>query len=148
MENRLLHDELGTYSEIPDIASRESQLARIRRVSMDKPTPRVSRPAWRGLTKQVNQALLGQFPDQIVRIVGKVTSLRGTEGTIDASGPVEVHLNSESNMREGKFVEIIGKIQSDLSVRTLTTINLEGNIDMSLVDQVIQLTHNHRELFY
>ena len=48
---------------------------------MSEATPRISAP------------YLEQFAHQTVRILGKVTQLRGESATIDASGQINVHLN-------------------------------------------------------
>ena len=39
---------------------------------------------------------LGERQDRAVRIVGKVTQLRGTQATIDSNGPVTVNLRKVS----------------------------------------------------
>lgn len=44
-------------------------------------------------TPRINAKYLENFKHQTVRILGKVTQLRGEEATIDASGPVNLHLN-------------------------------------------------------
>ena len=47
-------------------------------------------------TPRINATLLERFSGQTVRIVGKVTSLRGDMATIDASGSVDISLNRVS----------------------------------------------------
>lgn len=47
-------------------------------------------------TPRVNASILEQFTHRTVRILGKVTQLRGEEATIDAGGQINVHLNRVS----------------------------------------------------
>ena len=47
-------------------------------------------------TPRVNAKYLGSFTNQIVRILGRVVSLRGETATIDANGSITVHLNRVS----------------------------------------------------
>lgn len=44
-------------------------------------------------TPRINASYLDQFTHRTVRILGKVTQLRGEEATIDAGGQINVHLN-------------------------------------------------------
>ena len=44
-------------------------------------------------TPRITAAHLEQFSHQTVRIVGKVTALRGETATLDAQGPIEIALN-------------------------------------------------------
>ena len=44
-------------------------------------------------TPRINSQYLDSFTNQTVRILGKVTSLRGETATIDANGSVTIHLN-------------------------------------------------------
>lgn len=47
-------------------------------------------------TPRITAPYLEQFAHQTVRILGKVTQLRGEQATIDAGGSVELHLNRVS----------------------------------------------------
>ena len=44
-------------------------------------------------TPRINARYLDSFTNQTVRMLGRVTSLRGEMATIDANGNVNVHLN-------------------------------------------------------
>ena len=45
------------------------------------------------VTPRISASYLEAFANgQTIRIVGKVTQLRGTEATIDANGPITLHL--------------------------------------------------------
>lgn len=50
-------------------------------------------------TPRINAPYLEQFTHQTVRIVGKLTQLRGENATIDANGTVQVLLNRVSQSR-------------------------------------------------
>jgi replication factor A3 len=47
-------------------------------------------------TPRINARFLEQFSHQTVRIVGKVTSLRGETATLEAEGSVTIQLNRVS----------------------------------------------------
>ncbi|KAL8813398.1 MAG: hypothetical protein Q9223_000195 [Gallowayella weberi] len=44
-------------------------------------------------TPRINARYLESFTNSTVRILGRVTGLRGESATIDANGSVQVHLN-------------------------------------------------------
>ena len=54
--------------------------------TMSEATPRISAP------------YLEQFSHQTVRILGKVTQIRGEQASIDAGGNINVHLNRVSHI--------------------------------------------------
>lgn len=47
-------------------------------------------------TPRINARYLESFTNSTVRILGRVTSLRGESATIDANGSVQLHLNRVS----------------------------------------------------
>ena len=46
-----------------------------------------------GATPRVNSQYLEHFLNRTVRIVGKVTALHGESATLDAEGPITIHLD-------------------------------------------------------
>ena len=44
-------------------------------------------------TPRINARYLENFTNSTIRILGKVTSLRGDSATVDANGSIQVHLN-------------------------------------------------------
>jgi replication factor A3 len=52
-------------------------------------------------------------------LLGKVTQLRGDQATIDSEGVVTCQLNRDSHLTVGNAVEIVGKVNRDLSVKVL-----------------------------
>jgi len=101
-------------------------------------------------TPRINAQYLEQFSHRTVRIVGKVRQLRGEQATIDAGGQINVHLNRESHLQLNHAVEVIGKVQQDLSVRVLSSTDLgpEGSVDFAAIDAVVDATHRYHEIFY
>ena len=55
-------------------------------------------------TPRINAQYLDSFTNQAVRILGKVTSLRGETATIDANGSITIHLN---RVRFANFLSLL-----------------------------------------
>ncbi|KAK3061338.1 hypothetical protein LTS18_006480, partial [Coniosporium uncinatum] len=75
-------------------------------------------------TPRITAQYLENFSHQTVRILGKVTSLRGEQASIDAGGNVAIMLNRDAHIQLNHAVEIVGKVQNDLSVRVLASTDL------------------------
>ncbi|KAB2573832.1 putative ssdna binding protein ssb3 protein [Lasiodiplodia theobromae] len=103
---------------------------------MAEQTPRISAP------------YLEKFTHRTVRILGKVTQLRGEQATIDAGGSINLHLNRDAHLTLNNAVEVIGKVNSDLSVRVLTSTDFGSNIDFTAAEAVVDATHRYKEIFY
>ncbi|KAF2084614.1 replication factor A protein 3 [Saccharata proteae CBS 121410] len=99
-------------------------------------------------TPRITAQYLQQFQNQTVRILGKVTQLRGDQATIDAGGSINVHLNREAHLTMNNAAEIIGKVNNDLSVKVLTSTDFGSNIDFNAAMAVVEATHRHKEIFY
>lgn len=128
--------------------------------------------------------------------MGKVVQLRGDEASIDAGGQIVLHLNrvcvkdipvhsvfsilisllleawrsnigmQDSHLAVNHAVEIIGRVQDDLSIKVLNstdfgtdfgelnsalTINTSRRltcVDFSAAESVVDATHRYREIFY
>jgi replication factor A3 len=68
-------------------------------------------------TPRLTSQHLDHFTNKTVLILGKVTQLRGEQATIDADGAVTAHLNRDAHLTVGHAVEIVGKVNQDLSVK-------------------------------
>ncbi|PWZ01171.1 replication factor A protein 3 [Testicularia cyperi] len=107
---------------------------------MEKPIP------------MVNSSMLPQFRGQTVRVVGKVHKLTGQTLLLQTSdlGTVEVALNPDSEISGSQFVEVTGKV-SDSSdsdqIREFTTVNIGDDVDMTLVENVVQISTAFPALF-
>ncbi|KAF2278783.1 replication factor A protein 3 [Westerdykella ornata] len=104
---------------------------------MDAPqTPRILAPH------------LQQFQYRTVRMLGKVTALRGETAQIDAGGNVELVLNRDCHLALNHAVEIIGKVDAKLSVKVQAATDFGTNIDFDAANAVVDATHRYKEIFY
>ncbi|KAL8998289.1 MAG: hypothetical protein Q9169_002603 [Polycauliona sp. 2 TL-2023] len=99
-------------------------------------------------TPRINARYLESFTNSTVRILGKVTSLRGESATIDANGSVQLHLNRDAHLTLNSAVEVIGKVQPDLSVKVFQASDFGSNIDFNAVEAVVDATHRYKDIFY
>jgi replication factor A3 len=70
-------------------------------------------------TPRLTSPHLEHFTSRTIRLVGRVTQLRGETATLDSDGVVTAHLNRDAHLTVGNMVELVGKVNSDLSVRVL-----------------------------
>ncbi|KAJ6261876.1 hypothetical protein Dda_2675 [Drechslerella dactyloides] len=100
-------------------------------------------------TPRVNAPLLANFTTQTVRIAGKVIQIRGSTATIESQGTVAIQLDADTNVKtQGNVVEIIGKVNSDHSIKEFVSTDFGPDVDMAAVDAVVHATHTFREIFY
>ncbi|CAF9904092.1 MAG: hypothetical protein HETSPECPRED_003355 [Heterodermia speciosa] len=99
-------------------------------------------------TPRINAQYLENFMNQTVRILGKVVSLHGETATIDANGGITIHLNRDSHLALNNAVEVVGKVQQDLSIRVFQATDFGTGIDFKAVDAVVDATHRYKEIFY
>ncbi|ODA83570.1 hypothetical protein RJ55_02084 [Drechmeria coniospora] len=90
---------------------------------------------------------LDAFAGRLVTMVGKVTQLRGDQATIDADGTVTVVLNRDAHLSNGNAVQIIGKVNPDLSIKVLSSKDLGPGVDFGLCTAVVAATHRFKEIF-
>jgi len=74
--------------------------------------------------------------------------LRGESATIDAGGNVTAHLNRDSHLTVGNAIEIVGKVNQDLSIKVLQATDMGTNLDFSSLEAVVEATHRYKEIFY
>ncbi|KAH6680217.1 replication factor A protein 3 [Halenospora varia] len=101
-------------------------------------------------TPRIQTPHLDAFTSRTVRLIGRVTQLRGEQATIDCQGALTAILNRDAHLTVGHAVEIVGKVNSDLSVKVLraTDLGKEGDINWASVDAVVDATHRYQEIFY
>merc|ERR1711974_136370 len=90
-------------------------------------------------TPRVNQQLLGQYVGRSVRLVGKVLNMDHQNMVLESSDHAQVKVNFPAQITgvEGStFVEVIGKVNQDLSVRGTVALPFGDNFDLD----------NHNEL--
>ncbi|KAH8664123.1 replication factor A protein 3 [Xylariales sp. PMI_506] len=98
-------------------------------------------------TPRVSCQLLQEYVKRQVMVVGKVVQLRGDSAIIDADGNVTLMLNPEAHLTPGNGVQVIGKVQDDLSIRVMNSIDLGSNVDYSAAQALVDVTHRHKEIF-
>lgn len=57
-------------------------------------------------TPRINARYLESFTNSTVRILGRVTGLRGESATIDANGSVQLHLNRVGTSFQCSFPQL------------------------------------------
>ncbi|KAL7785275.1 hypothetical protein V8C37DRAFT_405899 [Trichoderma ceciliae] len=77
---------------------------------------------------RITASYLDSFVGRVVTIVGKVTQLRGDQATIDADGVVTILLNRDAHLANGNAVQVIGKVNPDLSIKALTTLDVGSGV--------------------
>ncbi|PGH11256.1 hypothetical protein AJ79_04991 [Helicocarpus griseus UAMH5409] len=90
-----------------------------------------------------------------IRILGTVTSLRGEHATITCGshGDVTLILNRESHLQMGRMVDVVGRVtqvEGGLGVRILGAVDCGDpkDIDYKVYEQVVDVTHRFKEIFY
>ncbi|EAQ86564.1 predicted protein [Chaetomium globosum CBS 148.51] len=96
---------------------------------------------------RITCAYLNSYVGKNVIFVGKVIQLRGEEAIIDADGNITAHLNREAHLLAGNAAQIIGKVNPDLSIKVLSSMDLGTNVDYNLANTVVEISHQHRNLF-
>jgi len=96
----------------------------------------------------VNAQYLESFQDRTVRIVGKITQLRGPSAILDSNGNVTITLRKDSHFMVGNYYEIIGRVKNDLSISVMGSCDFGQNIDMAAMDAVVEVSHRYRSIFY
>ncbi|KAK3326503.1 replication factor A protein 3 [Apodospora peruviana] len=98
-------------------------------------------------TPRITCAYLNSYVGKNVMVVGKVMQLRGDEAVIDADGNITAHLNRDSHLAAGSGVQLIGKVNPDLSVKVLSSMDLGTGVDFNLANTVVEIAHQHKSIF-
>ncbi|EEH40484.1 hypothetical protein PAAG_02539 [Paracoccidioides lutzii Pb01] len=90
-----------------------------------------------------------------IRILGTVSALRGEYATITCGshGDVTLILNRESHVQLGRMVDVVGRVtqvEGSLGVRVLAVVDCGDpkDIDYQIYEQVVDVTHQVKEIFY
>ncbi|KAB5563129.1 hypothetical protein GE09DRAFT_1219705 [Coniochaeta sp. 2T2.1] len=88
-------------------------------------------------TPRVTSQYLDNYVGRNVMVVGKVVQLRGDTAVVDADGNVTAHLN-----RMGSGAQLIGKVNSDLSIKVLssTTVESPAGVDRTTHRNLIEIS--------
>ncbi|KAK9774186.1 putative Replication factor A protein 3 [Seiridium cardinale] len=98
-------------------------------------------------TPRISSRYIDSYINRTVMVVGKVIQLRGSEALIDSDGQIQVNLNPQSHLTTGNGVQIIGKVNPDLSIKVMTSHDLGHNVDYSVAQSVVDVTHQHKDIF-
>ncbi|CEH12831.1 RPA3 [Ceraceosorus bombacis] len=101
-------------------------------------------------TPLISSSGMPSHAGQTVRVIGKITSIAGSQVHIQTSdqGLVEVVLNRETELHPEGYVEVVGKVSEDGStLREFSCVHFGHDIDMKLVDEVVSLSPNFPRLF-
>ncbi|KAI8969783.1 replication factor A protein 3 [Trametes punicea] len=92
---------------------------------------------------RVNKAMMARFKGQTVRLIGKVRSLRDDIAIVESSdgGEVEVKV-PKSFQADSTYVEIIGQVADERTIKMMGHIPLGDNVDMKLANDVVQVWHD------
>ncbi|KAH8599817.1 replication factor A protein 3 [Bisporella sp. PMI_857] len=99
-------------------------------------------------TPRITSQYLDSFTGKVIRILGKVTQIRGTQAVVECEGSVTVHLSQDSHLTPGNAVEIVGKVNQDLTVKVLKATDMGTNIDYGAYHSLVEATHLVKEIFY
>ncbi|CUS09726.1 unnamed protein product [Tuber aestivum] len=79
-------------------------------------------------TPRINAPLLQQFIGRTIRLVGKVTDIHGDKATLDSSGVIVALTDRDSNLKLGNTMEVVAKVNPDLSIKVLTSTDFGNNL--------------------
>ncbi|KFY25040.1 hypothetical protein V493_04869 [Pseudogymnoascus sp. VKM F-4281 (FW-2241)] len=99
-------------------------------------------------TPRISSTYLDSFTNRTVRITGKVIQLRGEEATLDSNGHITAHLNRDAHLTVGHAVEIVGKVNQDLSIKVLQATDMGADFNYAGEAAVVDATHRYKEIFY
>ncbi|KII84267.1 hypothetical protein PLICRDRAFT_701850 [Plicaturopsis crispa FD-325 SS-3] len=95
------------------------------------------------VSTRVNSARLADYKGQTVRLTCK--TIKGESAIVEASdgGQVSVKLHRDAHMTD-TYVEVIGTVLDESTVKMMACINLGSDLDMQLVNDVVELTFDPR----
>ncbi|KAG5354598.1 Replication factor A protein 3 [Yarrowia sp. B02] len=87
-------------------------------------------------TPRINSTLLSSHHGKTVRIIGKAGSHEGGIFTFDANGPLKVKPD-ENEFVEGRFYELVGKVEDSGELTCLQSTDFGTNIDLEQVGKLV-----------
>ncbi|KAG0334137.1 60S acidic ribosomal protein P1-alpha 3 [Podila humilis] len=90
-------------------------------------------------TPRINSAMLGNYIGQTVRLVGSVTATNGNQATLTTSdkGQVTV-ISNEASAYHTTILEVIGEVNTDLSISELTFCPFGDDFDMDVYNELVK----------
>ncbi|KAL1886991.1 hypothetical protein Cpir12675_006775 [Ceratocystis pirilliformis] len=98
-------------------------------------------------TPRITAPYLDRYINQNVILVGRVAELRGDTAMIESDGMVTVVLNREAHLSINNGVHLIGKVNSDLTLKVLSASDLGPDVDYNMYQDVVQATHQLKSIF-
>ncbi|KAJ7774814.1 replication factor A protein 3 [Mycena metata] len=97
------------------------------------------------VSMRVNSSLLPRFVGKTVRLTCRPIKLTAAGWTVQASdgGEVTVTLLSDQ-LTTDTYFEVIGSVASGTSIKMFRSMNLGNELDMTLVNDTINLMHDPR----
>ncbi|KIY50970.1 replication factor A protein 3 [Fistulina hepatica ATCC 64428] len=101
---------------------------------------------------RVNSKRMQSFRAKPVRLICKIENISGSSATVTTSdgGEVAVKLTPDFGMEQGPYLEIIGNVVDDTTLKMMTFMNMGQDLDMKLVDDAIELSFSptYRSMFH
>ncbi|WVQ71696.1 hypothetical protein IAR50_001237 [Cryptococcus sp. DSM 104548] len=96
-----------------------------------------------GPEPRINSRYLNDHIGQTVRVTAKVVSVSGDTATIQTSdgGSVGIHLPRDMHIQD-EYVEIIGTVKEDSTIKAHTHVGLGKSLDMKAVNSVVEFSHS------
>ncbi|WWD15922.1 hypothetical protein CI109_100346 [Kwoniella shandongensis] len=96
-----------------------------------------------GPEPRINSKYLTQHRGETVRLTAKVASLSGDTAMVETSDgqQIGVHIPRDMHIAD-QYVEIIGTVKDDLSIKAHTHIGLGDKLDLKAVDAIVEFSHS------
>ena len=75
-------------------------------------------------TPRITSPYLDSFTNRTIRLTGRVLQIRGEQAIIDSDGNVTAHLSRDAHLTVGNVVEVLGKVNQDLSIKCFKAIDM------------------------
>lgn len=98
------------------------------------------------ISMRVNASRLTSLIGRIVRLPCKVIRLSDDIAIVEASDGGQVEIQRKNVDVSGTYIEVVGSVVNASSIKAMAMLSLdsEGELDMSLVNDVIELTFESR----
>jgi len=93
---------------------------------------------------RVNGAKMQKFIGRTVRLPCRVLKFQGQDAVVEAAdgSQIQVVVSIDSNMNS-QYVEIVGQVKDESSIRMLSVLNIGDSMDMKTVNNMIELMHHN-----
>jgi len=98
---------------------------------------------------RVNHAMLKSLVGQTVRVVGRVIETNDGIVVLQAADNGNVTIQSNyGGAYTTQFAEVVGRVNDDLSLQEMQSVNFGNDFDMSIYAKMLELTNGkYRDLF-